>query len=53
MQYILNLTRTTKRTYRYDNADEDCELHTLYIQQTAFPNGPPDSICVTVEASRS
>ncbi len=51
MQYILNLSRTTKHTYRYDNADEDSELRTLYVQQTAFPHGAPDSITVTVEAN--
>ena len=51
MQYILILTRTTKRTYRYDNTDGDSELSTLYIQQTAFPNGAPESITVTVEAN--
>ena len=51
MQYVLILTRTTKRTYRYDNTDEDSKLHTLYIQQTAFPGGAPQSITVTVEAN--
>jgi hypothetical protein len=53
MQYILTLTRTTKRTYRYDKmvADEDSELSTLYIQQTAFPGGAPQSITVTIEAN--
>ncbi len=49
MQYILNLTRTTKNTYRYDNGDEDSELKTLYIQQTAFPDGAPDRITVTID----
>ncbi len=51
MQYILILTRTTKRTYRYDDTSEDGKLRTLYIQQTAFPGGAPQSIIVTVEAN--
>jgi len=51
MQYRLTLTRTTKRTYRFDNPDEDSELRTPYVQQTMFPHGAPGSITVTVEAS--
>ncbi|KKL20568.1 hypothetical protein LCGC14_2454110 [marine sediment metagenome] len=51
MQFILTLTRTTKHTYRFDNPDEDSDLRTVYVQQTAFPNGAPEKITVTVEAN--
>ena len=49
----LVLTRTTKRTYRFDadeTDDENPPISTLYVQQTAFPMGPPHTIVVTVEA---
>ncbi len=50
MQFVLQLTRTTKNTYRYDNGDEDSDLKTVYMMQTAFPGGAPQSITVTIEA---
>ena len=46
----LVLTRTTKRTHRFDADKEGQAVTTLYVQQTAFPAGPPDAIVVTVEA---
>ncbi len=52
MQYRLTLTRTTKHTYRFDNPDEDSDLRTVYVQQTAFPAGAPPTIKVTVEDFR-
>ena len=52
MQYLLNLTRTTKNTYRFDNEDQESDVRTLYVQQTAFPHGAPDTIKVTIEDFR-
>jgi len=49
----LVFTRPTKRTYRYDADETDEEnppVTTLYVQQTAFPGGPPQAISVTVVA---
>ncbi len=46
----LVFTRATKRTYRYDADEENPPVTTLYVQQTAFPGGPPHTITVTVEA---
>ncbi|KKK70864.1 hypothetical protein LCGC14_2919700 [marine sediment metagenome] len=49
----LVFTRPTKRTYRYDadeTAEENPPVTTLYVQQTAFPGGPPHAISVTVMA---
>ncbi len=51
MQYILTLTKATKNTYRFDNEDQESDVRTLYVQQTAFPGGAPQSITVTVEAN--
>ncbi len=46
----LVFTRATKRTYRFD-ADRDGQpVTSLYVQQTAFPSGPPKAVIVTVEA---
>lgn len=53
MTYTLNLTKTTKNTYRYDNADEDAGLRTLYVQQTSFPGGAPQSITVNIQGTNS
>ena len=52
MQYLLNLTRTTKNTYRFDNEDEESALRIVYVQQTMFPAGPPPIIKVTIEDFR-
>ena len=46
----LVFTRPTKRTYRYDADEEGQAISTLYVQQTAFPGGPPHAISVTVMA---
>ena len=49
----LVFTRATKRTYRFDADETDEEnppVTTLYVQQTAFPGGPPERVTVTVEA---
>ncbi|KKN19784.1 hypothetical protein LCGC14_0942330 [marine sediment metagenome] len=49
----LVFTRSTKRTYRFDADETDDEnplISTLYVQQSAFPMGPPHTIAVTVEA---
>ncbi len=50
IEVTLVFTRATKRTYRYDADEEGQAISTLYVQQTAFPGGPPHTIVVTVEA---
>lgn len=50
IEQVMELTRTTKRTYRFEteNPNEDA-LGVVYIKQSAFPS-PPTSIRVFVEA---
>lgn len=38
----------TKRTYRFNAIDEDSPIKNVYIDQTAFPNGQPESITVVI-----
>lgn len=47
----LTHSKTTKNTYRFDAPDSDTPpaLREVYMQQSAFPGGPPKSITVTVE----
>ena len=49
MKVTLQLARTTKNTYRFEDAEEDSALRVLYVQQSAFPNGAPKAVTVTVE----
>jgi len=46
----LVFTRATKRTYRFDDNMDGSPVSTIYVQQTAFPGGPPERVTVTVEA---
>lgn len=41
--------RETKNTYRFDSADEDSPIPSLYVRKSAFPNGQPESVTVTVK----
>ena len=47
----LALARTTKNTYRFEDADEDSVCRVLYVQQSAFPGGAPKAVTVTIEAA--
>lgn len=48
IKVTLQLARTTKNTYRFEDADEDSPLRVLYVQQSAFPNAPK-AVTVTIE----
>lgn len=45
---ILHLNRETKNTYRFDDANEDSAIPSLYVKKAAFKDGAPESITVTV-----
>lgn len=45
----LTKNRETKNTYRFDDPNEDSVIPSLYVKKSAFPNGQPDSITVTVK----
>ncbi|KKM89739.1 hypothetical protein LCGC14_1245710 [marine sediment metagenome] len=49
----MELARTTKNTYRFEEADENGPIRVLYIQQAAFPGGAPAAIVVTFEADNA
>ena len=51
MKITLQLARTTKNTYRFEDANEDSVLRVLYVQQSAFPAGAPKEITVTIESA--
>lgn len=40
--------RSTKNTHRFHEDSETPVIGTLYVQQSAFPNGAPESITVTI-----
>ncbi len=46
----MELVRTTKNTYRFEEVDEEGPIRVLYIQQSAFPGGAPHTILITFEA---
>jgi len=48
MKVTMQHARTTKNTYRYEA--ENPLLPVIYVHKATFPDGPPPSIVVTVEA---
>ena len=47
----LELSKTTKNTYRYDTQQEDAAVKSLYIQKNALAEqDPPGAIIVTAAA---
>jgi hypothetical protein len=46
----LTLVKTTKNTFRYEGADEDAAIGDVYVAKTAFPEGAPQTIRLTIEA---
>lgn len=44
----LERTRETKRTYRFETADEDAHVTSLYVRKSAFNGTVPESVTVTV-----
>ena len=47
---VLNLTRETKNTYRYDAADEDAPVGNIYVQKKAMPGGAPPELELRLSA---
>jgi hypothetical protein len=46
-EVTLDLAKTTKNTYRFENDEEGAPISTLYVNQSAF-SSEPSSITVTV-----
>lgn len=44
----LTLNRETKNTFRFDDANEDSAIPSLYVKKNAFNGKAPESITVTV-----
>ena len=44
----MELSKETKGTFVYASSEEDSAIPTLYIRKSAYPDGAPDSINVTV-----
>lgn len=45
----LNFTKETPGTYRFDAADPNAPITSLYIRKAGLPPGAPKAITVTVE----
>lgn len=45
----LTKNRETKNTFRFDDPNEDSLIPSLYVKKSAFPNGAPESVTVTVK----
>lgn len=45
----LTMNRETKNTYRFDASEDDAAIPSLYVRKSAFPNGAPEKVTITVK----
>lgn len=50
-QISMNLHKETKGTFVYSADDEEAPVKTVYVAKSAFSNGAPDSITLTLTES--
>lgn len=49
MNIKMNFSKSTKNTHVYINVADDAKISQLYIQKSAYPDGPPKTITVTIK----
>ena len=51
MESYLILNRETKGTFVYSDPKDNATIPTLYIKKSAFPEGAPKNIILTIKES--
>jgi hypothetical protein len=50
VEVTLELSRETPGTFRFDAADKDAVITSLYVKKSGFPNGAPATVKLTIES---
>jgi hypothetical protein len=51
IEVTLAIGKETKGTYRYENAEPDAAVSTLYVRKSAIEGKPPPAIRLIVETA--
>jgi hypothetical protein len=47
---VMKFAKSTEGTHVFKSEEDGAPIPTLYVKKAGFPDGPPDSITVTVES---